>query len=672
MKKIIAIALAAVLPLLANAQKTTVDIHDLAVKVSEKGLSGIDLGHYVGTCLYHGMADLAIASGDPADMERVMKIMRGFVSGEIKATFFNSYSYYVGGQAMPFLAWKAGKKELDAKALEYANKIWTDQVRTSDNIMTANNQTKRPGMDGFWIDMAFTLTPYMLYSGLLANNKEWIDYSAWEILKMYEILYDKDTDGLFHQARAIGGLKKGEICEDCWSRGNGWGSMAFGSELLYYPKNGKYYKELRKQARKFYEAAIRHMDDKGVWHQEMTNFDSYAETSGTAQILAGIGAAIEAGVLPKKQYLPIFEKGLKGLLGYIDPDGSIGHCCQGNLVPGTKGLKKEYEKAHFYYNESHAFGPAVLALAQALRLGFKTVTLDDHLGSANDIDRPRTYCKFVSERKEDFAWENDQIAFRIYSRAYVPNRAASGVDLWPKSVDYSIIDKRYWENNNKISYHKDHGEGCDFYNMGNGRGIGGTAFWCDGKPVLPEQYTNYRIYKNDPDRIDFRLDFQPLKVGDDIIYSTKRIEMVKGTPFYKVTETLESASGKDITLAIGVTNFGKAKVNADKKRGVLSISEPYEHPEGIYGRRVIPDIKKTTVFSGVMVNPAQLVDMTTVGQDEYVLIKVKSGESVVYYAGATWDQQLYNGSAYLTGAKYWNKYISDNCWAALNKYYGTK
>lgn len=669
MRKVLVIALAALFPLMANAQKTTVDIHDIAVKVSEKGLDGMDLGHYMGTCLYHGMADLAIASGDPADMERVMKIMRGFVSGEIQATFFNSYSYYVGGQAMPFLAWKTGNKELAAKAIEYANKMWTDQARTSDNIMTANNQKKRLEMDGFWIDMAFTLTPYLLFSGILTKNQEWIDYSAWEILTMYKVLYDKESNGLFHQARAIGGLKKGEISEDCWSRGNGWGSMAFGSELLYYPKNGKYYKEIRKQARNFYDAAIRHMDANGLWHQEMTNFDSYAETSGSAQLVAGIGAAIEAGVLPRKQYLPVFEKALKGLLGYIDPDGSIGHCCQGNLAPGTKGLKKEYEKAHFYFNESHVFGPAVLALAQALRLGYKTVELDKPLGHFNDVDRPRTYCKFVTERKEDFAWENDQIAFRIYSRAFVHNRAASGVDLWPKSVDYSIIDKRYWENNNKISYHKDHGEGCDFYNMGNGRGIGGTAFWYDGKPVLPEQYTNYRIYRNDSDRIDFRLDFQPLKVGDDIIYSTKRIEMVKGTPFYKVTETLESGSGKDITLAIGVTNFGKAKVSADKQRGILTIVEDYEHPEGIYGRKVIPTVKQTTVCSGIMVDPAKLVDITTVGKDEYVLVTVKSGESVVYYAGALWNQQLYNGSAYLSGAKYWSKYISENCWTTLNELY---
>jgi len=46
----------------------------------------------------------------------------------------------------------------------------------------------------------------------------------------------------------------------------------------------------------------------------------------------------------------------------------------------------------------------------------------------------KTYCRFVPERKDDFAWENDKIAFRMYGKALekTPNENAYGTDIWSK------------------------------------------------------------------------------------------------------------------------------------------------------------------------------------------------------------------------------------------------
>ena len=51
----------------------------------------------------------------------------------------------------------------------------------------------------------------------------------------------------------------------------------------------------------------------------------------------------------------------------------------------------------------------------------------------------------IEERKEDFAWENDLAAFRIYSR-FAGDGTASGVDFWAKSVDYPIVNEWYANN----------------------------------------------------------------------------------------------------------------------------------------------------------------------------------------------------------------------------------
>ncbi len=49
--------------------------------------------------------------------------------------------------------------------------------------------------------------------------------------------------------------------------------------------------------------------------------------------------------------------------------------------------------------------------------------------------------RLVPERKDDFAWENDRIAFRIYGRRVEDELVSSGVDVWCKRTPALIIDR---------------------------------------------------------------------------------------------------------------------------------------------------------------------------------------------------------------------------------------
>jgi unsaturated rhamnogalacturonyl hydrolase len=99
----------------------------------------------------------------------------------------------------------------------------------------------------------------------------------------------------------------------------------------------------------------------------MTDFKSYAETSGTGLILYALGAGIERGLL-KAEVMEAFIKGLRGYSQYILPDGSVFHTCRGNLNPGA-GTIADYKQAPPVLNDPHAFGPVTLAFGQALKLG---------------------------------------------------------------------------------------------------------------------------------------------------------------------------------------------------------------------------------------------------------------------------------------------------------------
>lgn len=646
--------------LLSCNKRYVVDIHETAVTVAEKGLSQTDLGNYMGTCLYHGMADLALASSDPKDKERVMDILGRIASGEVVVHYDAFMDYLIGGQAVAMLAYK-GEESLVPIVKECARKMWTEQPRTSDNIMT---RAKYQGYDCFWLDVAFTVTPFFLYAGLLEDNNEYVDYAAYMALHMSEILYDSES-GLYHQARNHPHCPG--ISQDCWSRGNGWLSMAFGSLLKDYPHDGRYWNDIVRTSTAFYENVCRYQDADGMFHQELTDFDSYVETSGSAQIVAGLGAAIQAGVLDRGKYMPYFLKGINGILGYVDADGSVGHCCRGNLVPG-KGTKDDYKVIHWSYNENHSFGPVVLALAQALELGVKKVELNKPMGSSNNPDRPRAYARVINEFKDNVAWENDRVAFRLYSQISSNQKPLSGIDFWAKTVDYPIVDEWYGKLGRNESYHVDTGTGGDWYDMGSGRGIGGTGTYFNGQLYCALPYSSVRMDNSGPQKIDFTVFYDPYEVGGDSVTETKRIEMVCGTSFYKVSETVSSASGNPVTLAIGVQNFGNAsKICADGGKIFIIEELVFKDRVGLGCDKGEPRYRGE-FGSAVIVDPKVAGDVVTDEDNVLQLVTVNSGDTLVYYIGATWQFQQ-NSGRWNGDRAFWQMTSEQTSWNDLNEIY---
>ena len=667
MRKFFVLLLAAVLlPAACCREKgNVVDCHRMAVTVTDKALTIIDRGHYTGACLYSGMADLVLQCGDKAEEEKLLGIIDGLVSGDISAAGGSLISYQVGGEAAAYLAYK-GWDGLKPAVESNAADMWANQFRTSDGLMTGGKQKDR-FRDAVWIDLAFAITPYFLYAGLSTGNEEYIEYAADYTLRLYRLFHDEST-GLVFQARAFGQLADGEISADNWSRGQGWLSMALVALLRDDPAGGPRRAEIEQVARDFYTAALKYQDASGMWHQEVSDTTSFVETSGSGLLLAGIGQAIESGILPQSD-MDHFMRGLRGLMAYVDPDGSVGHTCQGTLAPG-QAQKEDYALRHYYYNEPHAFGPVVLALSQAMRLGVKKFTIDTPLGSKNEQDRPRAYVRYVPERKGDVAWENDFCAFRVYSLdVQEKSRALSGVDMWPKSVDYSIIDTWYALNDAGLPYHIDRGQGCDFYTMGKGRGIGGTGVWAQDSLWTSRNYYSYEILLNEPGHIAFTLDYEPYQAGNVTVTEKKRIDMVLGTPFFKITSTLETSDGSDAVLAVGVTDFGAAQVNIFKERGLAYLDEKVPVPDSTVHQCGLKAWEaEAQIFSAIVANPARVEDIFHGPKDVLVLIPVKSGEEVVTYAGAVWNQQRVLGDQMVNTA-WFASFMDKTDWMSLNKQY---
>lgn len=167
------------------------------------------------------------------------------------------------------------------------------------------------------------------------------------------------------------------------------------------------------------------------------------------------------------------------------------------------------------------------------------------------IFEPKTYGRFITERKDDFAWENDRVAFRIYGAALIPSDGPSnGIDVWYKRTNSLIIDKWY-ENDlsGKASYHTDNGEGLDDYKVGRSLGAGAMAPFVNDKLWLNENFIGQEVLENGPLRTTFKLTYKDIVVDGKSYSESRTISIDAGSQLtkiiqaYGISEPMKVAAG---------------------------------------------------------------------------------------------------------------------------------
>lgn len=250
---------------------------------------------------------------------------------------------------------------------------------------------------------------------------------------------------------------------------------------------------------------------------------------------------------------------------------------------------------------------------------------------------PINYCysRFVPERTDDYAWENNKVAFRTYgpvAQKMTEDKVkggtlTSGIDAWLKRVDYPILNKWYEKHTNGTgTYHKDTGEGLDNFHVGDSRGIGGVAVKVDSVYYLSKNFTSWKTLATGPIRTSFILTYADWDAAGNKITEVKHISLDYGNFLSKFEVSVMGTK----TLSTGITlheNDGTTEVNL--KEGWIDYWQPLEDSELGTGI-VFP--KNTGIRSEKYLNPKK--DLCNL----YVTLKVKH-DKVVYYAGFGWKTQ---------------------------------
>jgi uncharacterized protein DUF4861 len=252
----------------------------------------------------------------------------------------------------------------------------------------------------------------------------------------------------------------------------------------------------------------------------------------------------------------------------------------------------------------------------------------------------RAYGRFVRERFDDFAWENDRIAHRTYGKALITWKGepltSSAIDIWSKRTTKLVLNDWYMVDD----YHADHGEGVDAYSAGPTRGCGGSGIWSNGQLYIPTNFVDSRVLTNGPIRVMFELVYEPFDVNGVKVSQVLRVSLDAGSQLDRFQVSSQAVAGSEaLALAVGLKKAKEAQKEFNQTRGWLTTWEPVEKNLGMQGLAVVVD-------------PSAVDKLAEDKLNNLVVLKPGVATPITYWAGFAWDR-----AGQITTAESWKAYV---------------
>ena len=614
--------------------------------------SRVDLSHWVIAPFYDGLLRAGYATGDASMVAAVV----GF--GE-QTGWSPGYRVYHADDVAVGHAWL----DLYLQEPDQAERLGPIQQRV-DHIL-ANpvvemlsftddvNSTDVERTDRWsWCDALYMAPPTLAALHRITGDHRYLDFLDQEFAATYFDLYDTQAHFFYRDSR-FPGKTNANGHRTFWSRGNGWVFGGLALMLEHYPEE--------RSRRYIYETLFKDMaaaiarvqQPNGLWNP---NLDDPAEipmgeASGSGFFVFGLAWGINQGLLDRDTYWPVVERGWAGLQTCLMPNDGVGYVQPIGFAPDQFGPTTQ---------QDYGTGAFLLAGAEVLRAigGATTQSPAEILAAAHtlrnaSLDTPRAYARLVPERKDDLAWENDKVAFRVYGPALRAGAEDSGIDAWTKRTPRPVIDRWYaMDLEQGISYHQDHGEGFDGYKVGDTRGAGGSGLWIGGKLVTPDTFVAGKIHWTTSDVAEFSLAYRyPITIGGQPLYEHRTVRLRMGERLVEIEAFFSTSNsrgprpleGFDPEIAIGlVTQTAAAKLIPAAGPRTIAVYEPFGG--GLLGTGVI-------VGGDEPVRTIELPDTAGKGAHRHVLAITRLGEDkkLVYRTGFAWsaDGEITTEAAWL-------------------------
>jgi rhamnogalacturonyl hydrolase YesR len=240
--------------------------------------------------------------------------------------------------------------------------------REFSEVMQVPDDPQKPVW--WWCDALFMSPPVWAGLSRETGRQDYLDYMDHEWRVTASLLWDPQEHLFFRDSSYFTQREKNGR-KVFWSRGNGWvmgGLVRVLDEMpLKYPRRPFYEAKLREMAASI--ALIQGRD--GLWRPGLLDASDYPnpEISGSSFFVYAMAWGIDHHVLDKADYLPVVERGWRGLVKHIYADGRLGDIQPVGAAPGA-----------YTPSSSSVFGTGAFLLAgsEVEQLSSRVRAIEDH------------------------------------------------------------------------------------------------------------------------------------------------------------------------------------------------------------------------------------------------------------------------------------------------------
>lgn len=214
-----------------------------------------------------------------------------------------------------------------------------------DEILDGRRWNIAPCRDRWcWCDALFMAPPVWMQMGKVTGDRRFVDFADREFWLAADYLYDKDEHLFFRDSRYFD-RREDDGGKIFWGRGNGWVIAGIARTLSALPADHP--------RRADYVALFQSMADRlasvqteaGYWRSSvLASTQETPETSAAGLMVFALAWGVNNGYLDERKFRPVIEKGWRGLIRAVHPDGRFGWVQQVASAPGSA----TYEDTQLY------------------------------------------------------------------------------------------------------------------------------------------------------------------------------------------------------------------------------------------------------------------------------------------------------------------------------------
>ena len=241
------------------------------------------------------------------------------------------------------------------------------------------------------------------------------------------------------------------------------------------------------------------------------------------------------------------------------------------------------------------------------------------------------YSRHVPERMDDYAYENNKVAGRIYGPALEFPRTF-GSDVWLKCTERLVIDDWF----KKMDYHHNYGEGMDCYKVGGTLGGGALVPYSDGEEfVIGDNWASFQHICDGPVRTKAEFTYNAFDVNGKQYSATRSIELDANSHFVKSVTTFHPVGHEtdSLDLVLGAIQHDViSRYNGDCWIAFTEVASDTKQPE------IDGDISIALIY-----DPAELADNRSkaigdIAGHAAIVTREAAGKPITVWTGSGWSQ----------------------------------